>query len=121
MSLIILPRNTGTDACIQAQNKLKAAIDDPLTVVMIVYGEGPEIEEALGICVARASVKSMIRQVVWVPDPTVLSAEQKAEYFESNKVAVAVGLNDKAAASLSKAKAAAKIYVEQAFLKAEAS
>ena len=121
MSLIILPRDTGAEARAEAQSKLQAAIDDPLTVVMIVYGESPEIDEALQICVARASVKSMIRRVVWVPDPAVLSAEQKSKYTEANKVAVAVGLSDKAVASLTKAKASTKIFVEEAFLTAEES
>ena len=121
MSLIILPRDTGDDSRIEAQNKLNAAIDDPLTVVLIVYGEGPEIEEALEVCVARASIKDMIRRVVWVPDPEVLSADQKARYFQQNKVAVAVGLNDKAVGSLTKTQARGRLFVERAFVKAEAS
>ena len=119
MSLIVLPRNTGPDAVEEAQQKLQAAIADPLTVVMLVYGDSPDIDKALEICVARASVKAAIRRVVWIPDASVLSDEQKARYWINGKAAVAIGLDDKAGASLTKAQAEARIYVEEAFLDAE--
>ncbi|NIM51593.1 MAG: hypothetical protein GTN62_12260 [Gemmatimonadales bacterium] len=119
MALIVLPRNTGAEAAEQARQKLQAAIDDPVTVVMIVYGEGPHIEKALEVCVARASVKALIRRVVWIPDSSVLSTELKRRFWRSGKVAVAIGLDDQVAAALSKARAKARIFVEEAFLGAE--
>lgn len=119
MTLIVLPRNTDASAADDARRKLLGAIEDPITVVMLVYGEGPEIERAIEICVARASVKGAIRRVVWIPDPSVLDDDLKRRYFRSGKVAVAVGLDDKVAAGLTKIQAGGRIFVEDAFLAAE--
>lgn len=120
MSLIVLPRNTGVSAAEGARRKLIAAIDDPLTVVMLVYGEGPDIEKAIEICVARASVKAPIRRVVWIPDASILTPELKKQYHRAGKAAVAVGLSDKVVAALTKTRAKGRIFVEEAFLQAEA-
>jgi hypothetical protein len=118
--IIILPRaSEGPSAIEEAQRKLDGAIADPLTVVLIVYGEGAQTERALEVCAARASVKPAIRRVVWCPDPSVLSASQKRDYFRANKAAVTIGLKDSVANSLPASKAMVRHFVEQAFLKAE--
>ncbi len=119
MSLIVLPRNTGPEAVAEAEHKFKAAIEDPLTVLMVVYGEGPDVEKTLEVCTARALVKAIIRRVVWVPDPGVLSKELKAKYWRKTWAAISIGLDDEVAEDLTMAKAKVRIYVEQAFLHAE--
>ena len=119
MALIILPRNTGDDARAEAERKFKAAIEDPLTVLIVVYGEGPDVDKILEVCTARALVKAIIRRVVWVPDPDVLSKELKAKYWKKSWAAASIGLNDEVAEDLTTAKAKERIYVEQAFLHAE--
>lgn len=121
MSLVVLPRNTDAAAVETARRRLVAAIEDPLTVVMLVYGEGPDIEKAIEICVARACVKAPVRRVVWIPDTSVLSPDLKHKYHRSGKVAVAVGLSDKVVAGLTKARAKGRNYVEEAFLEAESN
>src|ERR1041385_5432357 len=63
MALIILPKKGEPNSELEAKVKLKAAIDEPYTVVMIVSGDSPDIREVLEVCVARASVKPDIRRV----------------------------------------------------------
>ena len=120
MSLIILQKNPKDPSNIEVQNKLKYIIDDPLTVVMLVYGDNEEIKNILGLCVSRASVKSAIRRVVWIPDDSVLSQEQISAFRPKNKVVVTIGLNDEVADTLTANKAKFKIKIEKAFLRAEA-
>ena len=119
MALIILPRNTDPETAAEAQHKFKAAIDDPFTVLMVVYGEGPDTPRILEVCCARASVKAALRRVVWIPDPTVLSDEQKRKYWKKTYAAVAIGRDDKVAYKLTKVEARGRIYVAEAFTSAE--
>ena len=120
MALITLPRSNDPGGATEAQVKLQAAIDDPLTVVMILYGEGPDVERALETCTGRALAMPAIRRVVWCPDPGVLSPQQKKSFFRANKAAVSIGLADSIAESLSLDDAQVRIDVEGAFLAAEA-
>ena len=120
MSLIILPSGSERSVRSEARDKLQVAVDDPLTVIMIVYGpDDPLVRKVLEICTARATVKAALRKVVWVPDPTVLSAEQRAKYFKEDARAVSVGLDDKAAMFLDDDQAQTRLFVEKAFLTAE--
>jgi hypothetical protein len=120
MALIILPRKSDSDiAEEEAQQKFKTAIDDPLTVLMVVYGEDSDTPKILEVCCARASTKAAIRRVVWIPDTSVLCDEQKKKYWLAKYPAVSIGLDNKRAKALTKAKAKVAIYVEQAFLHAE--
>jgi hypothetical protein len=119
MALIIIPRNTGPEAVAEAERKFKAAIDDLLTVVAVVYGDGPDIERVLEVCCARALTKPPIRRVVWVPDPSVLTDALKAKYWKPTRPAVFVGLDDKIAKTLTAVQAKVRICVEEAFLRAE--
>ncbi|MHC4169302.1 MAG: hypothetical protein ACYSWQ_20325 [Planctomycetota bacterium] len=119
MSLIELPKNDSPEAAEEAQRMFQAAIDDPLTVLMLVYGEGPDTRKIRNICCARALVKPVIRRVVWIPDPTVLSDEQRQKYEPRTSAAASVGIDDKIAKRLTRSRAKVKIYVERAFLAAE--
>ena len=119
MAMIILPKNTDPETAAEAQHKFKAAIDDPFTVLMVVYGDSPGTDRILEVCCARASVKAHIRRVVWIPDPTVLSNEQKRKYWKKTYAAVAVGLDDKVASKLTKVEAKGRLYVAEAFASAE--
>ena len=119
MSLIVLPKNDGPEIAEEAQRKFQAAIDDPLTVLMLVYGEGPDNGKVLEICCARALTKPLIRHVVRIPDPTVLSDEQRQKYGPKTSAAASVGIDDKIAKRLPRSRAKVKIYVERAFLAAE--
>ncbi len=94
-------------------------IDDVLNVVMIVYGEGTDIERVIEVVVGRATAKPQIRRVVWCPDPRVLSVEQRKNYFRKDKVATAIGLADKIAEALDIDEAQSGMSVELAFLAAE--
>ena len=119
MAITILPRTTDPGGSSGAQAQLQTAIDDVLTVVMIVYGEDTDIERAIEVAVGRATAKPQIRRVVWCPDPTVLSTTQKTNYFRDNKAAVSIGLADKIAKDLDLAEAQSGLSVERAFLEAE--
>ena len=119
MALIILPRSGNPGGATEAQIKLQAAIDDPLTVIMIVYGEGPEVEHALQTCAGRALAKPAIRRVVWCPDPEVLSVQQKKNVWQSGMGVVSVGLADKLADALTIKRAGVRLFVENAFITAE--
>ena len=120
MAITILPRAGDEGGKAVAQAQLQTVIDDVLNVVMIVYGEGTDIERVIEVAVGRATAKPQIRRVVWCPDEKVLSAKQKTDYFLENKVAVAVGLADKVAKALDIDEAQSGMSVEIAFLKAEA-
>ena len=119
MPQIILPRSGDPGGAAEAQIRLQSAIDAEFTVLMIIYGEGPDIERVIEVCDGRALAKPAIRRVVWCPDPTVLSADQKKNYFRKDKVAVSVGLSNILAEALPLEKAKARIFVEGAFLEAE--
>ena len=119
MSLIVLPKNGDAEKAEKAQRKFEAAIDDPLTMLMVVYGENPDTDRILEVCCARASVKAAIRRVVWIPDPKVLSAKQRASYGPGTSAAASIGLENKIARRLTKSRAKVPIYVERAFLTAE--
>ena len=120
MALIILPRKSDYDTAEEdAQHKFKVAIDDPFTVLMVVYGEGPDTPRILEVCSARASVKAAIRRVVWIPDPSVLSDEQQVKYGPKTSAAASIGLDNKIAMRLTKSRAKITIYVEKAFVAAE--
>ena len=114
MPLIICRRNDGETAE-QVQTKLQTVIDDAFTVVMIVYGEGPEVDTAIQVCVGRAALKCEIRRVAWVPDPGVLSQAQKKDYYRKSKTAVLIGLDDTIAKQLNLDEASVIAYVEDAF------
>ena len=117
MSVTIIPKAPKAES----QAKFQAVIDDPLSVVMIVFGEGPDAEAAIEIASARASLRTAVRRVVWVKDSSVLSTSQRQAYVRANKLAVSVGLNDKIATTLTKSRAKLKSFVEIAFTKAEAA
>jgi len=119
MALIILPRNTGRADVTEARRKFKAAIEDPLTVLVVVYGEGPGTDRILEVCCARALVKPVIRRVVWIPDPTVLTDKLRTKYWRQTCAAVSIGLDDQIAKELTPEEATIRLYVEQAFLHAE--
>lgn len=119
MSLIVLPRNDSSETAAEACTRLLEQIRDPLTVLMLVFGDGPDVEAVLEICVARASTKGLVRRVVWIPDPEVLSPDLKRDFLRAGKVAVVVGLDDKVAETLTVARAKARFSVERAFLVAE--
>lgn len=119
MERIDLPRNTGPDAVAEAEKTFLAALGDPLSVLMVVYGDGPATVEILRVCDDAASVKPAIRQVVWVPDPTVLTDSLQKTYWRSGYAAVSIGLADSIAKELTQAQAKVDIYVEEAFLDAE--
>lgn len=120
MALIILPRKNDYNTAKQdAQLKFNVAIDDPFTVLMVVYGEGPETPRILEVCSARASIKAAIRRVVWIPDPTVLSDEQMVKYAPKTSAAASIGIDNKIAKRLTKSRAKITIHVERAFLTAE--
>jgi hypothetical protein len=119
MAITILPRTTDPGGTSAAQAQLQTVIDDVLNVVMIVYGEGTDIERAIEVVVGRATAKPQLRRVVWCPDPTVLSTKQKANYFRDDKAAVSIGLADKIAKDLDLLEAQSGLSVERAFLEAE--
>ncbi len=120
MLLIILPKNTGTEAVEEAQQKLDAEINNPLTVLMLIYGEGAEIDRAIQICTEAASVKPNIRKVISIPDHTVLTIEQKRRFMHPIKPVVSVGLNNEIAIALEVFESQEDVYVEEAFNSAEA-
>lgn len=119
MERIDLPRNTGPDAVAEAERMFIAAIEDPLSVLMVVYGEEPATQRILEVCSDAVSVKPDIRQVVWVSDLNVLTDDLKTKYWRPTCAAVSIGLDDNIARELTLAQAKVDIYVEQAFLHAE--
>ncbi len=118
MSMVILPRSTDPDGKAQAQAKLSACIADPFAAVMIVSGEGPEIDAVIEVGSARASIAVLRRTVVWVRDVKVLDAKQKTAYAPAGIAAAFIGLNDQVVETLPAAKGAQKFWVEKAFTKA---
>lgn len=120
MPLLILPRHTDANGTPTAQAELQAEIDDPQTVVVIIYGEGPDVDRALEVAVGRAAADDLgLRRVVYCPDDSVLSDQQRSDYFVTDKVLVAIGLADKIADSLTASRAGVAAYVERAFARAE--
>lgn len=120
MALTILPRSGDPGGAAAARVQLQTIINDVLNVVMIVYGEGPDIERVLEVVVGRAAAKPQLRSAVWCPDPDVLSEEQRKSYTRKNKVAVSIGLEDKVADALDLDEAQSGFSVERAYLRAEA-
>jgi hypothetical protein len=120
MILTILPRSDEAGGNAEAQTKLQTLIDDVLTVVLIIYGESPDTRRILEVAVGRGEAKPQIRRVVWCPDPSVLSKEQKRDYTKKDKVVVVIGLADKIAAALDNDEAQSGLEVEIAFCDAEA-
>ena len=103
----------------RAQSKFQAAIDDPLTVNLVVFGTDPGIDEIIEIAVARAQLRPLTRRVIWVKDAAILSATQRRQYFEEGMAVVAIDLKDRSCCSLSKADAADRFEIELAFTMAE--
>ncbi len=120
MAITILPRAGDPGGASAAQVQLQTVIDDVLNVVMVVYGEGLDVERVIEVAVGRAAAKPQLRRVIWCPDPGVLSAKQRKSYFRNNKVAVAIGLADKIAEALDIDEAQSGMSVELAFAEAEA-
>ena len=60
MARTTLPRSTESGAA-QAAAQLQQLINDPLSVTMLVFGEGPDVAAALALSEGRASVKPSIR------------------------------------------------------------
>ncbi len=119
MARTTLPKSSEPGAA-EASEQLQKAISDPLSVTILVFGEGPKIDQILANVEARASVKSSIRRVVWIPDPSVLSDEQRARYVSSDTVVVAVdGKHGAVAATLTASKARGAFRVDMAFNLAE--
>jgi hypothetical protein len=119
MSLSVLPRNTGASSVEEAQSKLKFLIGDALTVLALIRGTDADADRAIEVASARADVKPFIRRVVWVPDVSVLTDEQRQDYFSGDTLLCTVGLTDTVAMRLSASKAAGRLFVERAFLAAE--
>lgn len=119
MAITILPRSTDPDGE-TAPVQLQTIIDDPLTVVMVVYGEGNDIDRVIEVVVGRATAKPEIRRVVWCRDVAVLSTDQKKNYFRKDKVAVCIGLSNKVDSALDIDEAQVALMVEEAFLEGEA-
>ncbi|MEO6709521.1 MAG: hypothetical protein ABI054_03235, partial [Planctomycetota bacterium] len=94
---------------------LEACIDDPFSAVMIVSGEGPDIDTVIEVGSARASLDPLRRTVVWVRDLGVLTAEQQADYAADGTVAAFVALDDRVAVRLRLIRAREKFWVEKAF------
>lgn len=116
MSLIIV---TPDETKKKSQAKLQAAIDDPLTVNLIVYGTEAGIDAIVEIANARAQLRPMIRKVIWVKDPAVLTATQKKNYFKKDRAVVAIDLRDQICGSLELADASDPFEIELAFTAAE--
>jgi hypothetical protein len=115
MSVVILQRSTDPNGTAEARAKLQACIDDPFATVMVVNGEGPEIDTVIEVGSARASLDPLRRTVVWARDVDVLTAAQRADLAPGATVAAFIGLNDKVAVRLTQAKAQQKFWVEKAF------
>jgi hypothetical protein len=120
MSMIILPKAGEPGGAAQAKEEFQAALADDFTVILIVYGELPDVERPLEIATARAAANPAIRRVVWCQDPAVLTAQQRQDYFDSDAIAVSVGLADKLAYVVQKKFAEFRSEYEKAFLTAEA-
>lgn len=123
MAITILPRTGDSGGVAAAQAQLQVLIEDVRTVIAIVYGEGPEIERVIEIAVGRATIPTIppdLRRVVWCPDETILSSEQKKKYFRKNKVVVFVGLADEIAEALDIDEGRSGLSVELGFQKAAA-
>lgn len=120
MALTILPRSGDPGGADAAQQQLQTIINDVLTVVIVVYGEGSKIERAIEVVVGRAMAKPQIRRAVWCRDPDVLSKDQKKKYFRAKKAGVSIGLEDKVADALDGDEVRSGFSVERAFLRAEA-
>lgn len=120
MPFIVLAKSSEPNGTEKAQARLKALIDDPLTVLTLIGGEGSEAHDSLEMAVSVASAKPAIRRVVWVPDKTVLSADQLANFFPQGVLLCSVGIEDRVAETLSPKKAKIRSLVEHAFLAAEA-
>jgi hypothetical protein len=119
MSVVVLPRNAGANAFTEAQSKLRFLIDDALSVLAVVRGGHPNSEQVLEVASGRASTKPAIRRVVWVPDVSVLTPQQQADFFGNGGLLATIGIADKVARVLSAEDATVKYLVEKAFLEAE--
>ena len=119
MARVTLP-NSSEPGAADAPDQLQQLINDPLSVTMLVFGEGPEIDKVLKMSEDRASVKASIRRVIWIPDPAVLSAEQRTRYGVPGNTAVAVdGKHGKVAETLNDIQAQGALRVDRAFNLAE--
>jgi hypothetical protein len=115
MSVIIIPNVTKKADKEAAQQKFQTAIDDLFTVCLIVYGASPDVDKALEIASARASVNSGVRRVIWVRNHKVLTPDQVRLYYREKMTAVVVGLDDKVTEELSPTRAKSRHFVEIAF------
>lgn len=118
MAIIVLPKTTDPNGTADAQSRLKAEIDDPFSVVMIILGDGPSINRVVEVGTARASISPLRRRVVWVPDTGVLTQQQMQDYSPNGEVAVFIGLDNKVNSRLPLAQAQIAIFVEQGFTNA---
>src|SRR4051812_10740963 len=64
----------------QIQAQLDALVNADGFTTMIIYGEDAGAMAAIPVCDLRAAAIPM-RQVIWCPDPSVLSAQQIPAYF----------------------------------------
>lgn len=115
MPVIILPRSTDQNGAAVAQTRLQSEIDDPYSAVMIVLGEGPEINRVVEVGVARASISALRRRIVWAQDVAVLTSEQREDYSPEGEVAAFIGLDNRVKKRLKIGKAQVPFYVEEAF------
>ena len=115
MPIVILPRSTDPNGTADAQARLQLAIDGPFSAVMVVLGEGADIDRVVETGTTRADLDPSRRHLVWAPDPKVLTAEQIKNYSPDGEVAAFIGLDQEVKAALKLAQAQIGFYVEQAF------
>ena len=117
MAIVILPTSSDSNGAADAQTRLQIEIDDPFTAVMIVQGMGPEVNRVIEVGSARASIPQVIlrRRVIWIPDPAVLTSQQRRHFFAKGAAAAFIDLKNKVSSRLTLSKAQIAFYVEQAF------
>lgn len=115
MPVTILPKSSDPNGITEAQARLKTEIDDPYAAVMVILGDGSDINRVVEVGVARASLSPLRRKVVWAPDVAVLTKEQMDDYSPNDEVAAFIGLDNKVKTRLKLGKAQVPFYVEQAF------
>lgn len=114
--LIVIPKDVGVAA---GSAKFRVALDEPRTVLYVVYGDDDKTPRMLELATAFADESPDVRQPVWVPDPAVLDAALRGNYAPAGKAAVSIGFRDKVALALTATQALGKLNVLKAYVTAE--
>ncbi|HEX8244766.1 MAG TPA: hypothetical protein VF541_14765 [Longimicrobium sp.] len=95
------------------------ALADRFRITMLVVGDGTGEDVIASKGDVRAHALPTARQVVWVRDPALLTAQERGDFLQGGAVVCVLNLEQQPAVRLTAAQAKSLTQLELAFLRAQ--